>query len=119
MLLATPHTWIGIGLAYYVVAMIVNRTTIRADNQGFEVRHGPLPWFGNRRLERSAVDQFYVAEAGVRVNRQARWSLSVLDATGLGRTVIRMLKSPDEARWLEHELEQHMGIENRHVPGEV
>ena len=119
ILLATPHTWIGVGLAYYVVAMAVNRTTLRAGEQFFTVRHGPLPWFGNRCLERSDIEQFYVVEAGVRVNRQARWTLSVIDATGLGRTAIRMLKSPDEARWLEYQLEQHMGIKNRHVPGEI
>ncbi len=118
-ILAMPHTWIGIGLAYYVAASLLNRTTIRADRGGFSISHGPVPWFGGRRLEQRDLDQFYVVRSNVRVNRQARWNLQVVDASGLGVTVLRWAKTLEEARWLEYRLEEHLGIENRHVPGEV
>lgn len=56
---AAPVIW----MLYLSLAGLVNRTHIRLSREGVSVRHGPLPWLGNVRLERANLKQFYVKKA--------------------------------------------------------
>lgn len=42
-----------------VLGILVNKTIIIVTKKYILVRHGPLPWFGNRRIEISDIDQLY------------------------------------------------------------
>jgi len=49
-------TVIGVGMTYAIVALLVNRTSLRVDAAEVSVRHGPLPWPGDRDVRRSDID---------------------------------------------------------------
>jgi hypothetical protein len=60
-----PWVWTGLAGLWLVVhyvplAHLLNRTTIRLRHGILTVRHGPLPWPGNRTLPWSSVKQVYV-----------------------------------------------------------
>ena len=50
----------AIWLLYVCVAGLLNHTRITLSPDGLLVRHGPLPWPGNVRLERASLKQFHV-----------------------------------------------------------
>lgn len=37
---------IAFGATYVAVARVLNRTTVIADGERLQIRHGPVPWFG-------------------------------------------------------------------------
>lgn len=41
------HVAVGVGLIYYIVASLVNKTDIECNPMGVRVRTYPLPWLGN------------------------------------------------------------------------
>lgn len=118
-MLAIPHVWVGAALAYYSLAVVLNTTVIVVEDGHLEVIHGPVPWWGQRTLPVDDIDQLYVELSGVRVNKQPRWNLSVMDRSGMGQVLVRLLPSIDEARWLEDRIERALGVEDRQVAGEV
>jgi len=118
-MLAVPHVWVGMGLMYYVVASLLNDTVIAQDGDTLTVQHGPVPWFGNRSIPLSDIDQLYVERSSVRVNKQPRWNLCAMGKDGVGQTLVRMLRSESEGRWLEDRIERALAIEDKPVAGEV
>jgi hypothetical protein len=50
----------AIWVLYVCVAGLFNHTRITLSPDGLLVRHGPLPWPGNVRLERASLKQFHV-----------------------------------------------------------
>jgi hypothetical protein len=57
-----PHAAVGLLLVYATLAGLLNRTVIKVTSEFLTVRHGPVPWFGNRRmrideLERLSCDR--------------------------------------------------------------
>lgn len=118
-MLAVPHVWIGVGLAYYSAAVMLNTTVVTVEGGQLQVRHGPVPWWGQRSIPVGDVDQLYVERSGVRVNKQPRWNVAVMDRSGMGQVLIRLVSSVAEARWLEDRIERALGVEDRPVMGEV
>jgi hypothetical protein len=49
------HVAVGVGLTYYVIAGFLNKSTIFLDDAILAVRHGPVPWLGNRTLETDGI----------------------------------------------------------------
>ena len=49
------HVAAGVSLTYYVICGFLNRTNIRVSKHEISVTHGPLPWRGNRRLQRDEI----------------------------------------------------------------
>lgn len=118
-MVAIPHVWIGAFLGYYVLASLLNTTELTLDDERLVVRHGPMPWFGNRDIPVPEIDQLYVERSGVRVNKQPRWNLCAMGTDGVGRPVVRLLTTEAEGRWLEDRIEKALAIEDRPVVGEV
>jgi hypothetical protein len=118
-MLAVPHVWIGVGLAYYSLATLLNTTEIFAEDGRLTVRHGPVPWWGSRDVRIDEIDQFYVERSGVRVNKQPRWNLALMSKSGTGQVLVRLIATESEALWLEDTIERKLAIVDRPVPGEV
>jgi hypothetical protein len=60
--LAVPHVWVGVGLVYWVLATFMNSTAVSLTGNTLSVRHGPLPWIGNRTLDIGDLEQLFVVE---------------------------------------------------------
>jgi hypothetical protein len=118
LLIPLLHVATGIGLAYPTVANIVNRTRIVVAGDIVTVRHGPLPWWGNRTLVRSTITQLFCRrDTG---NKGAiSYALVAIDRSGTRIDLVRALQREDDVRWLEDTLERRIGIANKPVVGEV
>ncbi|MFP4107163.1 MAG: hypothetical protein ACLFVU_13905 [Phycisphaerae bacterium] len=53
------HTAVGVGLIYFILCGFLNSTIITADYGTLSVRHGPLPWIGNKTLDPRNIRQLY------------------------------------------------------------
>jgi len=115
------HTAVGVGLAYFTVAGFVNRTVVRAGRGTIEVRHGPLPWPGNKNLPSGQIDQLYCKETVSRGKNGPHYRYSV-EAVLRGSThsaLLTGLENSDQALYFEQELERYLGIEDRPIRGEL
>ena len=114
------HVAVGVGLTYFVVAGFLNRTVITAGQGELRVRHGPVPWRGNHSLLTGEIAQLY---CGRFATKDQNNGLGVRNVNALmkdGRKVVLVsfLHDPDEARFIEHKLETHLGIADEPVEGE-
>jgi hypothetical protein len=50
IIITIPHAAIGLLLVYATLAGLLNRTVVKVTSEFLTVRHGPVPWFGNRRM---------------------------------------------------------------------
>ncbi len=115
------HVAVGIGLTYFTLAGLFNRTTIRVDDQYLKVRHGPIPWLGNQTLPSNEIDQLYTQEQTHHGKHGVYRSYKVCALTRDGRKVVLIsnLQEVDQALFIEQRIEKQLGIEDRPMPGEV
>ena len=116
--LVVPHVWVGVGLAYYCLALFLNSTTVRVSEGTLQVRHAPLPWRGTKAIAVREVKQLFVVE-----KRGSKGSISyevcALMQDGRRQSLLTGLSDEPEARFLEVRLEQAMNIVDQAVEGEL
>lgn len=115
--LALPHTWVGVGLAYFVLASFVNTTTVSLAEGKLSVHHGPLWWPGRTSLARGDVQQLFVVEQ--RAKNSVTYQVCALLRDGTRRVLVRSLRDEAAARYLEVRLEGLLGLADQPVAGEV
>lgn len=105
------HVAVGVGLFYWSLATLLNRTTIVVDGRALTVRHGPVPWWGARDLEVDRVRQLFV-RSRTRTNKGRRSTTYALcaDDDGVAVDLATGLRSADEARYVEQLIEDHLAI---------
>lgn len=118
------HVAVGLGLAYVTLCGFLNRTVVEVGRGDvLSVRHGPLPWRGAVTLDATEVAQVYVTEKRTQHKGGGASSLFAVNArTRDGRRVVLvrgLLADLDHALFLEQELERHLRIADRPVPGEA
>jgi hypothetical protein len=115
------HVAVGLGLTYYTLAGFLNRTRIHADRGEVSIRHGPLPWFGNRTIRAVDLEQLYCTRHVSRSRNSRTVTFRVNAATRGGRKIklLSGIAEEDQALFIEQELEQHLNIEDREVRGEI
>lgn len=97
-------------MAYYACCVLVNSTEFRVDDENLSVRHGPLPWFGNRDLP---VDRVRQISTRVRSSRYSlTYSLSAHMSDRLPVQLAEGIETASEARSIERAIERHLGIED-------
>ncbi len=112
------HVAVGIGLTYATLAGLVNRTSVSVDGGRLRVRHGPIPWLGNRDIDAHSVRQLYTEEhTTTGKNAGTRYAVVAIVHDGPSITLVKNLESSRQALYIEQELEQHLGIADAHVPG--
>lgn len=115
------HVAVGVGLTYATIAGFLNRTIIEAGARHLAIQHAPLPWRGNRRLPVGELQQLFCEEHVRRSDHgsTASYSLNAVLHNGRKLALVKGLPAADQALFLEHALEKHLGIANRPVPGEL
>jgi hypothetical protein len=114
------HTAVGIGLAYGTIAGFVNQTVIRVGQGLLEVRHGPLPWLGNKGFPVHQIKQLYCKEHVHHGKNGSSTNYSVEMMLDSGReTLVQNLPECEQAIYLEQELERFLKIEDQPVRGEL
>jgi hypothetical protein len=111
-----------VSAGYFIVAGLVNRSWIRVSNGVLSITHGPLPWKGKVVLPCCEVDQLYAVEQFATSDQGPRAIYSVCLATSDGRTrelLTGANLNREQVLYVEQQLEQAMGIDDRTVPGEI
>lgn len=115
------HVGVGIGVTYFAIACLLNRTEIRLTAEQLTVRHGPLPWLGNRELACEDLDQLYCVKR-VRHSEHGHstsYTLNALLHDGRKVSLVRGLPEIEEGAFLEEQIETRLGIPDRHVRGDI
>jgi hypothetical protein len=120
-LFMTPFVLVGVGSAYVAIAFLLNSTTLRATPSMLTIRHAPVPWFGNRRLDPVHIDQLSSHE---RIHQDKNgpsktYELIAHMLDGKKVKLIKGLDKPAQALYLEQELEAALAIEDRPMPNEI
>ena len=117
-----PHFWIGLIMIYYVLTGYINKTTVMVDHSQVTVRHGPLPWWGNRQLNTAEIVQLYTKQNLSRYHRGNAWTgnfeVHAVLKQGTHQKLLSGLDSSEHALFSEQVLEDYLGIVDYPVRGE-
>ncbi len=110
----------ALALCYYALARIINRTRIEVSQSGVTVSHGPLPWAGWRQIHAGQIDQLYCKEHLRRTRSGVTTLYEVWAAltTGQQSRLVRCGLQPEQALYIEQQIEQHLDLKDRAMPGE-
>lgn len=115
------HVSVGIGLTYSAIAGLFNTTLVGIRGEDFFVRHGPIPWRGNRTLPARTITQLFCEE---KVSRSKdgdmrTYNLSAILEGGQRVALVTGLPTVDQALFLEQTLEERLEIVDVEVGGEI
>ncbi len=113
------HTAVGIGVAYFTLALFINTTRIRAGLGKIEVRHGPLPWKGNKTISSVDIPQLYCMEKIIRGKNgtSSRYRIEAILPDNRRETLVDGFTDSDHALYVEQQLERHLRISDQPVAG--
>jgi hypothetical protein len=118
ILFSTAHVAVGVWVAYTALTGLFNRTVIEVDRGVLSVRHGPIPARGNRDIALSDLRQLFTIESTG--NKGARsYELHAIVSNGPTVTLAKGLTDSRQALYLERTIEDHVGIEDQPVVGEM
>jgi hypothetical protein len=114
------HLAAGLGILYVAIAGFTNRTTIAVRGEQLSVRHGPLPWWGNKDVAVGDLAQLYTEEQVTesKGGPTRTYHLGAVLRDGGRVRLVANLEQPEQALWLEQRLEEHLGIADVPVLGE-
>ena len=115
------HALVGLGMIYWIIAGVFNTTEIRTTKNRFYINHGPVPWRGNREIDVSRINQFFTKMNISQNKNNTSYSYevhAVLDG-GEQIKVLGLMDTPEEALYIEQELERFLNIPDRRVSGEM
>jgi hypothetical protein len=112
------HLAVGVYLTYTCLTGLFNRTEFRVNPRTLAIRHYPFWWPGARAIDVSTIDQLFCEEVyGQRGSRTYKLGVQLKDGNRID--LVKNLNQPNEARYLEQEIEKRLGIADRVVPGEM
>jgi hypothetical protein len=115
------HVAVGVGLTYYTTASLINRSCITIERGELAISHGPLPWFGYRRIPGVLIDQLY-AKARISHGKngpRTDYQLWLFNSSGRHEKLHANNLSIEQALYLEQQIESALGIKDRAVQGEL
>jgi hypothetical protein len=121
MLLPLIHVTIGVGITYWTVASMINKTYLSIERGELIITHGPLPWFGYRRIPGIMMDQIYAKSHVTHGKNGPRtdYQLWHVNNTGRHEKLHANSLTMDQALYLEQQIELALGIKDRAIPGEL
>lgn len=118
------HLAVGIGLTYYTISLLFNKTDIWVNRDDLIIKHHPLPSFkaGMNHVNPRELEQLYVKEkiSKSKNGTSRSYSLRGKFRDGTDKVVISqyVLHNAQMAMQLEEEIESFLGITDYHVEDE-
>ncbi|WPJ97160.1 hypothetical protein SH580_05490 [Coraliomargarita algicola] len=114
------HALVGLFMAYFCVASCINKTDVVVDPNYLTVRHYPMPWFGSKKIRVHSIQQLYSKEHISRSKNGVNISYRVYVLTNDNREqkLLTGLTELSQAHFIEHEIENVLGIKDQAVAGE-
>jgi hypothetical protein len=120
LLFSSVHTLVGIFIAYKVIADFLNTTTITVRFGELQLKHGPVPWPGSKTIPAGTIDQLYCKKHVSRSSKggsSTSYTIQWVDREGKSRTLLGGFTKPEQALFIEQEVESYLGIQDRYVQG--
>lgn len=99
MLFPIPHVCVGIGLTYYVLASLVNKTDFVISESGVTVTSGPAPWIGNCQVRADEIEQVMVRERRGNKGRRT-YSVMYAGSSRKEKRLVSWLANQDQAEFI-------------------
>jgi len=115
------HVAVGVFLTYTTAAGFLNRTRITLNTLELRIRHYPLPWPGNKVVQRQEIEQLFCEEI-MHSNKNGTsytYNLQAVKNGGGRLKLVSGMDKPEEALFLEQKMEGFLGITDRPVAGEM
>ena len=114
------HLGVGIFLLYLSFANLFNTTTVLVDETALTIRHHPLP-FPGKRLEPGRIHQLYAREKVTRGRGSSHvtYELHALTDQDRHQKLVTGLTEPEQALFLEQQIERRLRITDRPMRGEL
>jgi len=119
MLFPLIHLSVGVFITYTVLTGYLNSTEVRITGGSISVLHGPLPWPGNKVLTTENIQQVYCIQSNFTNNRSVTYDLCALYKCGTREKLISGIDQPEQARFIEQQIEAVLGIADAPVAGEM
>ncbi|HAS8565774.1 TPA: hypothetical protein I7774_22165 [Vibrio vulnificus] len=109
---------VGLFLVYFCLACWLNKSTFKVSEKSLSISHGPLPWFGNKKIETRLIKQLFVKEV-TSLHTSTTYELLGIYWSGQQVKLLVGLDDAGPARFLEKEIEEYLNINDEPVEGEV
>ncbi len=116
------HVVMGVVLTYSTVAGFLNKTFLEVNDYELSISHAPLPWIGTYKINSAQLEQLYCQEHIRRGKHGIKRTYSVnaiLKGDNRKVTLLTGFSQPEQVLFIEQEVETHLDITDRHVPGEI
>ena len=103
------HVAVGLGLTYYVIASLVNKTDILISSASVRVATGPAPWIGNKEVSVDEITDVVVRE---RSGNRGSTSYTVMyaDRSRQERKLVSFLSESDQAEFVAQTIRDSLGL---------
>lgn len=115
------HVAVGVGLTYFTLATLINKSIVEVNRGVMTISHGPLPWTGWREIPAGLIDQLYCKEIINRGKNGPSISYEVWVALNNG-TSSKLLGAGlemDQALYIEQQIERYLDLKDKPMSGEV
>ena len=103
------HVAVGLGLTYYVIASLVNKTDILISSASVRVATGPAPWIGNKDVSVDEITEVVVRErSGNRGSKS--YTVMYADRARKERKLVSYLAESDQAEFVAQTIRDSLGL---------
>ncbi|MGC4072108.1 MAG: hypothetical protein QM760_06245 [Nibricoccus sp.] len=102
------HVAVGVGLTYFVVASLLNKTELTLSADRVSVKTSPLPWLHSQTLRASDIRSVWVQRTG-KTNGQTRFEVRFRNPENRSKKLITGLDE-EQADFIEHHLNATLGL---------
>ncbi len=120
LFLFNPLTWMVIGLNYFGLKGVVNKTVVQANPTHLTIKEGPLLYPRSKTIDIKDIAQLYVKKEvqGSGKNRSISYQLHLIHPGGEHDKILSNFATADQALYVEQETERLLGLEDTQVKGE-
>ena len=116
---STPFVAFGLLGVYATLAVLVNNTVVKVTSEFLTVKHGPLPWWGNRSLPIDELERLCCYKHTRKDSASVSYSVDALTNGGNKIDLVRDLLNVAEALFIKQELERWLKINDSSIVCEM
>ena len=116
-----PFILVGLYVAAQALAMILNTSTVNVDHKALSIKHRPIPMPLDKKIDSQDIEQIFTKRHVTHSSNgtQISFQVHMVTRNGKSKKLISGFNDAMQALFIEQEIESFLGIENRHVPGEM
>ena len=123
LLFLSLHLAVGIGLLYYTLSLLINKTYVYVNRHSIHIEHKPLPklFSSTRDIDSKEIKQLFVERyISSKTNGSPNYAFGVEVILKNEERVklIRGLRTEEQGRYIEQQIERFLHIKDRPVEGE-